>query len=177
MDEVGVGDVDGHFVGREADTVRSTEAIGNHTDVPGGRIEPVNLLRELRLGPKSLFVAVDGIREPDGAIGMDDYIVGGIKRTGVVVIYQGSGFVRSLGFHVDETCGFIQGTLSAEDETVTVIRAAIGHVVSFRTANFVAGKVYWGVEFDFCNDDFLVGGCDCVRGVVGHLVGGYEEGV
>ena len=67
--------------------------------------------------------------------------------------------------------------MCAEDEAVAVVGPAVGHVVSLRAADFVAGEVCRGEEFDFGDDDCFVAGCDGVRGGVFELVGGYEEGV
>lgn len=67
--------------------------------------------------------------------------------------------------------------MSAEDEAVAVVGAAISHVVAFRAADFVAGEVCGGEKFYFCNDDCFVAGCDGVGGGIGELVGGHEERV
>ena len=114
-----------------------------------------------------MLVAVDGVGEPDAAVGVDDYIVGGIERTGVVVVEQGGGFVGSFGFHVDEAGRFAERSLGTEDYSVAVVGAAVGHVVSFRTADLIPGEVHWGEELDFGDDDgFVVGG----NGVGGRII-------
>lgn len=86
MNEVRVRDVDGFLIRREAQPVRSPEAIRHDTDVARRGIEAVDMLRELWFWPKSLFVAVDGVCKPDGAVGMDDDVVGGVERTAMVIV-------------------------------------------------------------------------------------------
>lgn len=100
VDQVRIGDVDRVFGGREADAVRSAEAVGHHADVARGRVEPVDLLRELRFWPESLFVAVVWVGEPQRTVGMDNDVVGRVEWPRVVVVEEGRGFVRPLGFHV-----------------------------------------------------------------------------
>ena len=85
--------------------------------------------------------------------------------------------MRALGFHVDETRRFAEGALGAEDEAFAEVCAAVGHEVAFWTADFVAREVGGAEEFDFGNEDGLVLSGDGVRGRVGDLVGGDEEGV
>jgi len=85
--------------------------------------------------------------------------------------------VGAFGFHVDEAGGFAQGALGAEDEAVAVVGAAVGHVVTFWAADFVAGEVGGGEEFYFCDYYCFVACCYGVWGGVFKLVGGYEEGV
>lgn len=83
----------------------------------------------------------------------------------------------AFSFHVDEARWFAEGALRAEDEAVAVVGAAVGHVVAFWAADFVAGEVRWGEEFEFGDDDCFVGGGDGIGGGLGNLVRGYEEGV
>jgi len=71
----------------------------------------------------------------------------------------------------------LEGALGAEDEAVTVVGPAVGHVVAFRAADFVAGEICWGKELDFGDDDGLVAGGDGIGGRVFEFVGGYEERV
>ena len=106
MDEVGVGDVN-RFLGRgEADAVWSAKAVGHDADIACSGHEAVDLLGQLWFGPEALLVAVDGVGEPDGAVGVNDDIVGGVEGAGVVVVEDGGGFVGALGFHVDQTGWF-----------------------------------------------------------------------
>lgn len=177
VDEVRVGDVDGVFARGECNAVWPAEAVGDDADVACGGIEAVDVLRELRFRAEALLVAVDGIREPDGAVGVHDDVVGRVEGPAVVVVEEGGCFMGALGFHVDKAGGFAQGTLRAEDEAVAVVGPAIGHVVAFWAADFVAGEVGGGEEFDFGDDDGFVVGGDGVGGLVGDLVGGDEEGV
>lgn len=83
----------------------------------------------------------------------------------------------AFSFHVDEAGGFAEGALRAEDEAVAVVGAAVGHEVAFWAADFVAGEVGGGEEFEFGDYDCFVGRGDGVGGVVGDLVRGYEESV
>ena len=177
VDEVRVCDVDCGFVGREAEAVRSSEAVGHDPYVTCRRVESVDQLGQLGFRAETLFVAVDGIGEPDRAVRVHDYVVGGVEGAGVVVVEEGGGFVGAFGFHVDEAGGFAEGALGAEDEAVAVIGAAVGHVVAFGAAYFVAGEVCGGEEFYFCDDYCFVAGGDGVWGIVRKLVGGYKESV
>lgn len=86
VDDVRVGDVARFFIGREADAVRSAEAVGHDPDVAGGRVEAVDVLGKLGFGAEALLVAVDGVCEPDGAVGVDDDVVGGVEGAAVVVV-------------------------------------------------------------------------------------------
>lgn len=85
--------------------------------------------------------------------------------------------MRAFRFHVDEAGGFAEGALGAEDEAVAVVGAAVGHEVALGTADFVAGEVGGGEEFEFGDYDGFMGGGDGVGGGVGDLVRGDEEGV
>lgn len=177
VDDVRVGDVACFLVGCEADAVRPTEAVSHDPDVAGGRVEAVDVLRELGFRAEALLVAVDRVGEPDGTVRVDDDVVGGVERAAVVVVHERGGFVGAFGFHVDETGRLAEGALGAEDDAVAEIGAAIGHVVAFRTADFVAGEVVRGEELDLGDDDCFVRGGDGVGGGVRDLVGGDEEGV
>ena len=86
VDAIGVGDVEGGFIGGEGDAVWTAEAVGDGADVAGGGIEAVDELGELRFRAEALLVAVDGVGEPDGAVGVDDDVVGGVKGPRVVVV-------------------------------------------------------------------------------------------
>ena len=83
----------------------------------------------------------------------------------------------ALGFHVDEPGRFAEGALGAEDDAVAIVGAAVGHIIAFRTANLVAGKIGRGEEFDFGDDNGLVMGGDGVGRGIGDVIGGDEEGV
>ena len=65
VDEIGVGDVDSFFVGRETKAVRPSETVCHNPDVSCGRVESIDELWEDGLGTESLLVAVYWIREPD----------------------------------------------------------------------------------------------------------------
>ena len=134
------------------------------------------MLGEARFRAETLFVTVNGVGEPDGAVGMDDHVVGTVEGAGMVVIYERGCFVRSFRFHVYQACGFVQTALGAKYETVFVIGAAVDHVVALGAADLVTGEVCRGEEFDFGNDDGFVGCGSGVGGGVGYLVGGYKEG-
>lgn len=177
VDEVRVGDVDGGFVRGEGDAVGAAEAVGDDADVAAGGVEAVHVLGELRFGAEALLVAVDGVGEPDGAVGVDDDVVGGVEGPGVVVVKQGGGFVGALGFHVDEAGGFAERALGAEDEAVAVVGAAVGHVVALGAADFVTGEVGGGEEFDLGDDDGFAAGGDGVGGGVFEFIRCDEEGV
>jgi hypothetical protein len=86
VDEVRVGDVDGFFRWGEADAVGSAEPVGHDADVASFGHEAVDVLGELGFGPEALFVAVDGVGEPDGAVRGDDDVVGGVEGARVVVV-------------------------------------------------------------------------------------------
>lgn len=86
VDEVGVCNVDCVFVWGEAETVWSAEPIGYYSGVASGGIEAVDELRENWLGTETLLVTVDGVCEPDGAIGMYYYVVWRVEGAGVVVV-------------------------------------------------------------------------------------------
>ena len=167
MDEIRVGDVHGVFGGRKTDAVGSAEAIGHHADVTRRRVEAVDVLRELRFRPKPLFVAVDGVGEPEGTIRMDHDIVGRIERPCVIVVEKCRRFVWPLGFHVHEACRFTKRALSTEDQTIAIIRATVGHVVALGAANFISREICRGEEFDFGDDDGFVVGRNGIRRGVG----------
>ena len=85
--------------------------------------------------------------------------------------------MRAFSFHVDEAGGFAEGALSAEDEAVAVVGAAVGHEVAFWAADFVAGEVGGGKELEFGDYNCFMGGGDGVGGGVRDLVRGYEESI
>ena len=177
MDEVCIGDVDGFFGRGEADAVWPAEPIGHDADIACFGVVAVDLLRELWFGPEALLVAVNGVGKPDGAVRVDDDVIGGIEGAGVVVVEDGGGFVGTFGFHVDQARWFFQASLGAEDEAFTVVCAAIGHEIALRTTYFVARKVCRGEEFDFRDDDcFIMCGNGVGRGIR-DVIGGNEEGV
>ena len=124
-----------------------------------------------------MLVAVDGICEPDGSVGVDNNVVGGVKGSAMIVVYKGDGFMGSFGFHVDEAGGLAEGALGAEDDAIAEVGAAVGHVIAFWTANFVPSEVGRGEELDFGDEDSFVRSGDGVRGGVGNLVRGDEEGI
>ena len=158
MDVVRVRDVAGVFVRREADAVGTAESIRHDTDIPRRGVESVDQLRQLRFRPETLVVAVDRVREPDGAVGMHDDVVGGVEGAGVVVVQQGRGLVRTLGFHVDQAGRFAKGALGAQDQPVAIVGGAIGHIIALGTADFVAGEVGGREELDFGDDNGLIAG-------------------
>ena len=86
VDGIGVGYVEGIFVGGESDAVGSAEGVGYGADVAGGGVEAVDELGELRFWSETLFVAVDGVGEPDGAVGVDDDVIRGVEGAGVVIV-------------------------------------------------------------------------------------------
>lgn len=175
VDVVRVSDVERVFVRSKGDAVGAAEAVGDDADVTRARVEAVDVLGQLRLGPEALLVAVDGVGEPDAAVRVDDDVVGRVEGSAVVVVEEGSSLVRALGFHVDETAGLAQRALCAEDETVAVVSPAVGHVVALGAADLVAGEVAWGEELDFGDDDGLVVSGDSVGRGVGNLIRGDEE--
>ena len=177
MYEICIGDVDGVFVRRKADSIRPSEAVRHHSNVAGSWVKAVNELRQLRFWSKALLVSIDWVGEPDSAVGMHDHIVWRIEWTRMVVVEQRGGFVWSLSLHIDKPGRLPQRTLGAEYQTVAVVCPAIGHVIAFRTTDFVPGKVGWREKFDFCNHDRLVMGADSIRRRVADLVGGHEEGI
>lgn len=65
VDEVGVCNVDCGFVGGEAEAVWAAETVGYDAYIAGGGIKAVYELRKLGFWPEALFVAVNGICEPD----------------------------------------------------------------------------------------------------------------
>ena len=79
VDEIGVGDVDCGFVWRETDAVRPAKPVRYHPDVTCAGVKAVNELRKLRFGSEALLIAIDWIREPDGAVRVDDDVVGGVE--------------------------------------------------------------------------------------------------
>lgn len=177
MEQVGVGDVNGVFARGETEAAGAAEAVGDNPDVPRGGVKAVDLLRELGLGPESMLVAIDGIGEPDRAVGGHDDVAGGIKRPGMVIVEERDRLVWPLGFHVDQPGGFLQRALGAQDQPVAIIRAATGHEISFRTSDLVAGEIGWREEFDFGDDDGFVMGGDRVGRCIRKLVRGDEQGV
>ena len=141
VNEVRVGNVDDFLGWGKADAVWSAEAVRHDADIARFRDEAVDVLRELWFGPEALLVAVDGVGEPDGAVRMDDDVVGGVEGARVEIVEDGGGFVGAFGFHVDQPGWFFQAALCAEDEAFAVVCAAIGHEVALRTTDFVACKV------------------------------------
>lgn len=177
VEQVGVGDVDGVFAGGKTEAAGTAEAVGDDPDVPCGRIEAVDLLWELGLGPEAVFVAIDGVGEPHGAVGGHHDVTGGVKWPGMIIVEEGDRLVWSLGFHVDQPGGFFQRALRAQDHPVAVIRATAGHEISFRASDLVAREIGRGEELDFGDDDGFVMGRDRIRRCVRKLVRGDEEGV
>ncbi len=108
---------------------------------------------------------------------MHYYVVRRVERAGVVVIQQRRCLVRAFGFHVYEAGRFLEAALGADDEPVSVVGAAVGHVIALRAADLITGKVCRGKELDFCNDDcFITGGDGVWRGVF-QLVRSHKERV
>lgn len=85
--------------------------------------------------------------------------------------------MRALRFHVYQSCWFFQTSLCAQDKPVAVVCPAIRHKVALRTADFVAGKVCRGEDFDFGDDDCFVVCGNGVGGGIGDLVRSDEEGI
>src|SRR5919198_239721 len=74
-----VGDVEDRFVGREAQSVGLVEGVGHHRQAAGTRVEPVDVVADLRLGLEPLEVAVGRVGEPDRAVAADDDVVGRVE--------------------------------------------------------------------------------------------------
>ena len=77
----GVGYVEFLVVGREADSVRTAHAVGDFGDATGF-FHAVDGFGHFLVGLEALVVAVDAvgrIGEPDGAVGVDNDVVGGIE--------------------------------------------------------------------------------------------------
>ena len=108
---------------------------------------------------------------------MDDHIVRGIEGAGVVVVEEGVGFVRTLGLHEDEPRRLPQAALGAEDDPISIIGPAIGHVVALGEADFVTAKVAGGEEFHLGHHNGLVARRHCLGRAIFELVGGDEEGI
>lgn len=79
MDEISVGDVDSGFVWRETDAVWPAKTVRYHSDITCARIKAINKLRKLWFGPETLLIAVNWVRKPNGAVRVDDDVVGGVE--------------------------------------------------------------------------------------------------
>ena len=102
MDEIRVGDIQCVLARRESDRIRAAQPIRHHADIPRRRVEAVDLLGQLGAGAEAALVAVDGVGEPDAAVGVDGGVGGGVEGARVVVVEDGVGFVGAFRFHVDE---------------------------------------------------------------------------
>ena len=80
VNEVSVGDVDSGFIWRETDPIWPTETVRYHSYIACAGVKAVNELRELWFGSETLFIAVDWVREPDGAIRVDSDVIWRIER-------------------------------------------------------------------------------------------------
>lgn len=177
MYQVRISHIQRFLIRSERDAIGTTEPVRDDADIARGGVEAVDVLGELRFRPKPLLVAVDGVGEPNRAVGMHDDVVGGVEGAAVVVVQKRGGLVRALRLHVDEPAGFPETPLRAQDQAVAEVRPAVGHVVALRAADFIAREICGAEEFDFGYDDGFVVGGDGVGGSVGDLVGGDEEGV
>lgn len=108
MDSVRVRNVNGLLVRREADAIGPPEAIRDNADIAGRGHEAVNVLRQLGLRTETLLVAVYGVCEPDRTVGVNNDVIGGVERPGIVIVYKGASAVWALGFHVDKAGRFLQ---------------------------------------------------------------------
>lgn len=124
MHDISVSHVQSVFVRGKAQAVWPAEGVGYHPDVPRGRFKAVDELGQLRARAEAVIIAVDGIGEPDGAIGMDDHVRGAVEGPAVVVVEEGDGLVGSFRFHVDKSAGFTEGALRAEDQAFAVVGPA-----------------------------------------------------
>lgn len=177
VDGVRVGDVKGLFVWRKCYTIWAAKTVCYGPNVACRWHKAVDVLGKTRFGPKSLLIAINGICEPNRAVGVDHNVIRRVERTRMIVVDEGTGPMWSLGFHVYKTRRFVQRSLSAQDETVPVIRAPIGHVVALWTPNLVAREVRRREELDASHDNGLIGGGYCIRGWVGNLIGRDEESI
>ena len=74
----GVGDVEPVVAGREAESVRRADLVGDPGDRAGRAVDAVDRQRQLLLGRMAFVTAADAVRrvgEPDAAVGVDDDIV------------------------------------------------------------------------------------------------------
>lgn len=154
--DICIGDIARLLIGAKAYPIRSSKTVGHNPDIARRRVEAVDVLRQLGFRTETLLVAINGVCEPDGSVGVDNNVVGGVKRAAVIVVHKGDGFVGSFGFHVDEARGFAERALGAEDDAIAKVGAAFGHVVTFWTADFVPSEVGGGEELDFGDDDGFV---------------------
>ena len=86
VDGIGVSYVEGRFVRGESYAVWSAERVGYGADVASGGIEAVDELGELGFRAETLFVAVNGVGEPDGAVRVDDDVIGRVEGAGMVIV-------------------------------------------------------------------------------------------
>ena len=86
MNEVGIGYVNGAFIRRETKTIRSAKPIRYDTYIAGGRVEAVDELGQDWLRAETLLVTVDGICEPDRAVGVYNHVIWGIEGPRMVVV-------------------------------------------------------------------------------------------
>ena len=75
MYQVGICHVQRFLVGRKAQSIRPTKAIGNDSYIPRGWIEPIHLARQLRCITETLLVAIDRVGEPDAAVSVNHDVI------------------------------------------------------------------------------------------------------
>jgi len=85
--------------------------------------------------------------------------------------------VWSFGFHVNETRRFSEGTLCADDQPISIIGTAHGHVIALWTSNFVAREICRREKFYLCDHYGLVACGDSIRRRIFELIGCYEESI
>ena len=124
-----VDDVELPVVGREAESVRLLQLVGDEVHPPSLGIDPVDRLLHLQVSLVPLVVhhaAVAGVGEPDPPVGMDHDVVGGIERLAV----------PALGEH-----GHRPRVLVADHAPVGVLARDLPPLEVERVAVDVAGRV------------------------------------
>ena len=156
VNDICIGDVARFLIRAKAYPIRSSKTVGHNPDIASRRVEAVDVLRQLGFRTETLLVAINGVCEPNGSVGVDNNVVGGVERAAMIVVYKRDSFVGSFGFHVDEARRFAEGALGAEDDAIAKVAAAVCHVIAFWAADFVPSEVGGGEELDFGDEDGFV---------------------
>lgn len=82
------------LIRRKTDPIRSPELVGSGPRTPGFRIISVDLIRQPRRRPITLFISVDRIGKPSRPITVDNDIVYGIEWSSVEITQRKFRFIR-----------------------------------------------------------------------------------
>jgi len=101
MNPISVSDIQRLLVRREANPIRTTEAISNYSNISRHRIEAIDLRAKLWFRSEALLKPVDWVCEPDTTVCVQDDIVERVELATVEIVEKSAGGIWGRWVHVN----------------------------------------------------------------------------